>query len=184
VTTQAMETSRSYSTSSVTRLLSAGAYLESRFRRRVIHELVECDFRFVVRRFAMGTVALLALEGRRVFAFVHCRQDLDLVTSSSATEFRHALERLWDSVRKHGLLRPVAMPLVGSGLARVALSRDELMLMIIDTFLKSCAADRCTPELRIVLRPAELQLVRISDIARFVEALDKEGNPRPRDRLR
>jgi hypothetical protein len=130
------------------------------------------------RRYAVGTVATLPLEGRRVFALVHCRQDLDLVTRSSAREFRHALERLWDSVRKQGLLRPVAMPLVGSGLARVALSREQLMVMIIDTFLRSCASERCAPELRIVLRPADLQHVRISDIARFVEALDKDGNPR------
>jgi hypothetical protein len=50
--------------------------------------------------------------------------------------------------------------------------------MIIDTFLKSCAADRCAPELQIMLRPADLQLVHISDIARFVEALDKDGNPK------
>jgi hypothetical protein len=129
------------------------------------------------KRYAVGTIASLPLDGRRVFALVHCRQDLELVTHSSAREFRHALEQLWDSVRKHGLLRPVAMPLVGSGLARVALSREQLMIMIIDTFLRNCASERCAPELRIVLRPADLQQVRISDIARFVEALNKDGNP-------
>jgi hypothetical protein len=129
------------------------------------------------RRYAVGTVAPLPLDGRRVFALVHCRQDRDLVTHSSAREFRHALERLWESVRKQGLLRPVAMPLVGSGLARTGLSREQLMIMIIDTFLKSCAHERCAPELRIVLLQADLQQVRISDIARFVEALDKDGNP-------
>ena len=81
--------------------------------------------------------------------------------------------------RRRVILTPTAaMPLVGSGLARVALGRDELMLMIIDTFLKSCADDRCTPELRIVLRPADLQLVRMSEIARYVETLDKAANPK------
>jgi hypothetical protein len=129
------------------------------------------------RRYPVGTVAPLPLEGRRVFAFVHCRQDLDLVTHSSPAELRYALEQLWESVRKQGLLLPVAVPLVGAGLARVDLSREQIMIMIIDTFLNSCADERCTPELRIVLRPVDLKQIRISDIARFVEALDQNGNP-------
>jgi hypothetical protein len=127
------------------------------------------------KRYPVGTVASLPLDGRRVFAVVHCRQDLDLVTHSSAREFRYALDQLWESVRKQGLLRPVAVPLLGAGLSRVGLTREQLMIMIIDTFLKSCADERCVPELRIVLRQADLQRVRISDIARFVEALDNDG---------
>ncbi len=129
------------------------------------------------RRYAVGTVATLPQDGRRVFALVHCRQDRDLVTRSSADELRLALERLWESVRKQGLLRPVALPLVGSGLARVALSREQLMIMIIDTFLRSCAVERSAPELRIVLPPADLRQTRISDVACFVEGLDEDGNP-------
>ena len=68
MTTQTMETSRSYSTSSATRLLSAGAYLESRFRRQVIHELVECDFRFVAPSYGYDAVTVLAhaLAARRL----------------------------------------------------------------------------------------------------------------------
>jgi Thoeris protein ThsA, Macro domain len=79
-------------------------------------------------------------------------------------------------VRQHGLLKPVAVPLVGSGLARVAdLTREQLMIMIIDTFVKSCKDSRCTPELRIVLRPSDMERIRISDVARFVETLDQNG---------
>jgi hypothetical protein len=129
------------------------------------------------RRYAVGTVAALPLDGRRVFALVVCRQDRDLVTRSSADELRHALERLWESVRRQGLLRPVAMPLVGSGLSRVALSREQLMIMIIGTFLRSSAAERSGPELRIVLPPDGLRQIRLSDVAGFVEALDEDGNP-------
>jgi len=128
------------------------------------------------RRYSVGTVVPVPLDGRRIFAVVHCRQDLDLVTHSSAAELRLALEQLWRSVRQHGLLKPVAIYLIGSGLSRVTeLSREQLMIMIIDTFLESCADARCTPELRIVLRPAELERIRMSDVARFAEALDQNG---------
>lgn len=128
------------------------------------------------RRYPVGTVAPLPFDGRRVFAVVHCRQDLDLVTHSSAAELRLALEQLWRAVRQQGLLKPVAIPLVGAGLARVnELSREQLMIMIIDTFLESCRDSRCAPELRIVLRPADMERVRILDVARFVEELDEDG---------
>jgi Domain of unknown function (DUF6430)/Bacterial transcriptional activator domain len=145
--------------------------------RPLVVESAQAKPRGKRRRYPVGTVAPLPLDGRRVFAFVHCRQDLDLVTRSSAEELRHALEQLWESVRKQGLLRPVAIPLVGSRLARAGLSREQVMIMIIDTFLTSCRSEPCTPELRIVLRTAELKEVRLSDIARFVEALDQNGNP-------
>jgi O-acetyl-ADP-ribose deacetylase (regulator of RNase III) len=128
------------------------------------------------RRYPVGTVVPLPLDGRRVFAVVHCRQDLDLVTHSSAAELRLALEQVWRAVRQHGLLKPVAIPLAGAGLARVnELSREQLMIMVIDTFVKSCRDSPCAPELRIVLRPSDMERVRILDVARFVEALDQDG---------
>jgi DNA-binding SARP family transcriptional activator len=132
-------------------------------------------------RYAVGTVVPLPLDGRRIFAFVHCRQGLDLVTRSSPEELRLSLDQLWRSVRVHGMLKPLAIPLVGAGLARVTeLSPEQLMIMIIDTFVKGCRDERCTPELRIVIRPGEVERIRISDVARFVETLDQDGRE-PRD---
>jgi DNA-binding SARP family transcriptional activator len=128
------------------------------------------------KRYAMGTVAPVPLDGRRIFAFVHCRQDLDLTTHSTARELRHSLDQLWRSVRVHGLLKPVAIPVIGAGLARITgLRTEQLMIMIIDTFVASCRDGRCAPELRIVIRPAELGRLGIPDVARFIEALDQDG---------
>ena len=76
----------------------------------------------------------------------------------------------------HGLLRPVAIPLVGSGLARVTdLSHEQLMIMIVETFLTSCRDERCAAELRIVIRPSDAERMRMPEVARFVETLDEEG---------
>lgn len=127
-------------------------------------------------RYSVGTVVPLPAGRRRIFAFVHCRQGLDLVTHSSAEDLRVSLDQLWRSVRVHGLLKPLAIPLVGSGLARVTeLSREQLMIMIIETFLGNCRDDRCSAELRIVIRLSEVEKMRMSDVARFVESLDQDG---------
>jgi len=127
-------------------------------------------------RYPLGTVVAVPLNGRRMFGFAHCRMGLDLVTRSSAEELRFSLERLWQSVKVHGMLKPLAIPLAGAGLARVPdLTREQLMIMIIDTFLRSCVDERYTTELRIVIRPSDLERIRVSDVARFVETLDADG---------
>jgi hypothetical protein len=63
VVTQATGTAQSYQSyaaSNATKLLSAGAYLESGYRRRVIHELLECRFRFVAPSYGYDAVTVLA----------------------------------------------------------------------------------------------------------------------------
>ena len=130
-------------------------------------------------RYPIGSVVPLPLPGRRVFAFVHCRQGNDLVTRSDPADLRLSLECLWADVAVHGLRKPMAIPVVGSGLARVELGYEQLMILIVDTFLTSSQADRHTPELRIMIRPADLTTIRISEVAHFVEALDHKGRPGP-----
>ncbi|WP_406738604.1 bacterial transcriptional activator domain-containing protein [Streptomyces sp. NBC_00853] len=129
-------------------------------------------------RYPIGTVVPvpLAEPGRRVFAVAYSRQGLDLVARSTPDELRVALDRLWESVAVHGLLRPVALPLVGSGLARVtALQGHELIALIADTFLRACRDRPVTPELRVVLRPEDLRGVGLPDVARYFEGLDGDG---------
>jgi hypothetical protein len=49
------------------------------------------------------------------------------------------------------------------------------MIMIIDTFIKNSRDERFAPELRIVIRPQDVERIRMSDVARFVETLDQNG---------
>lgn len=127
-------------------------------------------------RYPVGTVVPLTLPGRRVFATVHCRQGLDLATTSTPEDLRISLERLWESISVHGLLKPVATPLIGAGLARLReLSGEQIMIMIIATFLQACRVRLVAPELRIVLPSANLAQIRLPDIAHFVEALGNDG---------
>jgi hypothetical protein len=129
-----------------------------------------------LRRYPVGTVAAVPFNGHLVFAVVHCRQDADYVTRSSPAELRIALEQAWSAVRRLGLLKPAATYVLGSGLSRVSgVTSEQLMIEIIDTFLAACADGRCATELRIMLTPASLGRIRVSDVARYVEALDHDG---------
>jgi transcriptional regulator with XRE-family HTH domain/DNA-binding SARP family transcriptional activator len=128
-------------------------------------------------RYPVGTVAMLPRDGRRVFAVAYSRQRNDLVVQSSPEDLRASLRSLWKSVASWGLLLPVAMPVVGSGLARIAeLGREELMILAVDSFLEACRVHApLTPELRFVLPAADLERTRVDDVSRFLEALDTRG---------
>jgi DNA-binding SARP family transcriptional activator len=128
-------------------------------------------------RYPVGTVVPLPHQGGWIFAVAYCRQGNDLMGRSSPSELRLSLERLWHAVALRGQLRPVAIPIVGSGLARVReLSRPQLAAMIIETFT---AAQRghtvVAPELRIVIRPQEIDESDLPTLARFTESLDQDG---------
>ncbi|EFC85483.1 macro domain-containing protein [Parafrankia sp. EUN1f] len=131
-------------------------------------------------RYPVGTVVPLPLDGRRVFAVAYSTLGNDLVARSTSEYLRSSVDRLWASVAVHGLRKPVAMPLVGSGLARIVeLTGEQILMMVIDSFVQGCRRyPALTRELRIVVRPSELEKIRMAEVARFVEALGPGGGSR------
>lgn len=126
-------------------------------------------------RYPIGTTVPLPIGGRRVFATAYSRLGNDLVARSGPADLRASLEELWRSVARHGLFKPVAIPLVGSGLARIVdLDRSQLMALIIETFARGCrSGPPVAPELRIVIRPAELAKTDLSAVERYLQVLGR-----------
>jgi DNA-binding SARP family transcriptional activator len=130
-------------------------------------------------RYPVGTVVPLPHEERWIFAVAYSRQGNDLLGRSSPDELRLSLKCLWNAVALRGQLRPVAIPLVGSGLARIhELNRTQLAAMIVETFA-AAQRDRASvsPELRIVIRPQDVDTADLHGLARFIESLDQDGRP-------
>ncbi|MBO3747395.1 bacterial transcriptional activator domain-containing protein [Streptosporangiaceae bacterium NEAU-GS5] len=127
-------------------------------------------------RYPIGTVVSLPSPGRRIFGIAYCHQGAGYVTRSDPEKLRLSLDRLWPSVVAHGMLKPVAIPLVGARLARISeLSREGLMTMIVDSFIQACRSGPVTFELRIVIPPDDLERIRLSEVAQFIETLDHNG---------
>ncbi|GGN90128.1 hypothetical protein GCM10010112_75250 [Actinoplanes lobatus] len=121
-------------------------------------------------RYPVGTVATLRAGGRLLFAVAYSRMGNDLVARSSEQDVAVSLERLWDAVYLRGQLRPVAVPLIGAGLSRIASATpDELITMLAGSFAARNRAVRISPELRIVLRPEDVSRVDLGALARFLE---------------
>lgn len=109
-------------------------------------------------RYPVGTTVAVPVDGRRVFATAYSRLGNDLVARSRHEDLRTSLESLWAAVAVHGQFRPLALPLIGAGLARVTeLDRGQLAALIVDSFIAACRRDPAlTPELRIVIRAEDL----------------------------
>lgn len=119
-------------------------------------------------RYPVGTTVAVPVDGRRIFAVAYSRLGNDLVARSGNEDLRASLDQLWASVAVHGLFRPVAVPLIGSGLARVTdLDRGQLVGLIVDSFIAACRLHPAlTPELRIVIRPEDLASTDLSPVER------------------
>jgi hypothetical protein len=126
-------------------------------------------------RYPMGTVAVVRTNGRCLFAVAYSRMGNDLVARSSRPDLVRSVDNLWEGVRLHGQLRPVAMPLLGSGLARIdGTWPGELLTLVIESFAERCRSVRICSELRIVIRPEDLARVDLRMVAR---RLDKVISP-------
>ncbi|WP_307783419.1 macro domain-containing protein [Streptomyces sp. MBT53] len=130
-------------------------------------------------RYPVGTTIAVPVEGRRIFAVAYSRLGNDLVARSGDEDLRSGLDNLWASVAVHGLFRPVAVPLIGSGLARVTdLDRSQLVALIVDSFMAACRRyPALTPELRIVVRPEDLASTDLSPVERRFHELVPDLEP-------
>ena len=121
-------------------------------------------------RYPLGTTVPLAVDGRRVFAVAYSRLGNDLVARSAPADLRASLDSLWPAVARYGMYKPVAVALIGSGLARIVeLDRTQLLLMIADSFAEHCRREPATaPELRVVMRPSDLERTDLSALGTYL----------------
>jgi Domain of unknown function (DUF6430)/Bacterial transcriptional activator domain len=133
-------------------------------------------------RYPVGTVATLHHATRRVFAVAYSRMGNDLVAQSSMSMLSASLDRLWDAVHLHGQLKPVAMPLIGSGLSRTHASPADLLAMIASSFVASSRARHACPELRVIVPQSTFDKTRAAEVLRSARArhpgssLERDGD--------
>jgi len=139
-------------------------------------------------RYPVGTVATLYHSTRRVFAVAYSQMGNDLMAQSTPFMLSLGLDNLWDAVYRHGQLKPVAMPLIGSSLSRSGASYEELLTMIIQSFLASPRGRYLGPELRVVIPQQLFEQINISEVLKMAReggrTPERALGRRPNDRVR
>jgi hypothetical protein len=123
-------------------------------------------------RYPIGTVAVLGTAEQHVFAVAYSRMGNDLVPRSNVDDLWRSLWNLWDAVYEHGQRRPLAMPVVGSGAARIdQLDPQGLLKLVLLSFVARSRQMPVCRELRIVIRPADLAAYDIAALVAFLRTL-------------
>lgn len=123
-------------------------------------------------RYAIGTVAVLGRPGRHTFLVAYSHMGNDLVPRSSANRLWLSLNGLWDALDRHGQRLPVAMPVVGSGLARIdSLTPQNLIYLILLSFIARSRESPVCRELRLVVWPGDIDRYHLPELARFLRQL-------------
>ncbi len=120
-------------------------------------------------RYPLGTVATLHHDTRRIFAVAYSWMSNDLMAQSSLPLLKDSLTNLWEAVYRHGQLKPVAMPLIGSGLSRTGASSEELLRMIVGSFVASSRERYLTPELRVLTPRPMFDMIDVSGVLKPLE---------------
>jgi hypothetical protein len=125
-----------------------------------------------LKRYPIGTVAILGPPERRVFAVAYSRMGNDLVAKSSVEDLWHGLSRVWDAIYRVGQRRCVAIPLVGSELARInCLDRESLLKMVLLSFVARSREELICQELIVVLHPKDIDKINMLEVAAFLKTL-------------
>jgi hypothetical protein len=104
------------------------------------------------RRYPLGTVVRVNPKNRTGYflAITHIN-DHGVASNASFEDLKQALGKLWVFIGEQGLKEPVAIPVLGSGFARLPQSRQVIIREIIKSFIAACAEKTFCDGVTIVL---------------------------------
>lgn len=122
-------------------------------------------------RYPIGTTITLGSHEKRYFLTAYGQMNNDLTVESSPKEISTSLDKLWQEVRRKCHLTDVAIPIIGSGLARINLSRTELSKLIITSFVVASKRIKITNKLTLMIYPKDLDLVDFYELQDFLKSI-------------
>lgn len=121
-------------------------------------------------RYPMGTTIALGGGDKRYFLNAYGRMGNDLRVKATADGIWHSLSCLWEQVRLKGHGAEVAIPVVGSDLARTNLPRMALTKLIILSFIAASKETFVAQKLTIVIHPKDVDLVDLYALEEFLDS--------------
>jgi hypothetical protein len=121
-------------------------------------------------RYPIGTTLVLGSSDRRYFLNAYGYMSNDLRVKSTADDIWRSLSCLWEQVRLKGHGLEVAIPIIGSDLARTNLPRMTLTKLIIISFIAASKKDFVSNKLTVVIYPKDLDSVDFYALEDFLES--------------
>lgn len=124
------------------------------------------------KRYPIGTVAVLSRQTAKYYCVAYSRMSNSLSAQSSVDNLWNCLSGTWGSVAENGHLRPLAIPVLGSDLARVDnLDHESLIKMVILSFVARSREATVSRKLTIVVHPDNFETVDLAEVRAFLYSL-------------
>lgn len=138
-------------------------------KRRGLNGIIDADkIKGKTTRYPLGTTLTLSSATQKYFLIAYGYLQNDLRVKSSADVLWTSLSELWEQVRLYGHGTQVAIPIVGSGLARVKLSHTVLIQLIILSFIAASKNEYVAEKLTVMVYPQDLKRVDFYKLEDFL----------------
>lgn len=125
-----------------------------------------------LRRYPIGTVAVLRVNERNVYCVAYSAMTNNLVARSDVSLLWASMAGLWSAVGLHGQRAVLSIPLMGGSLARIdTLNREALLKFILLSYVAWSSRDIVSGELVLVISPRDAQYLNFLELRSFVRAL-------------
>jgi hypothetical protein len=121
-------------------------------------------------RYPVGTTIVLGAGSRCYFLSAYGFMGNDLRVKSTADAIWNSLSKLWEQVRLKGHGLNIAIPVVGSDLARTNLPRMALIKLIIISFIAASKRQFVARKLTVVIHPKDLDTVDFPALKDFLDS--------------
>lgn len=122
-------------------------------------------------RYPFGTTAVVKSNGRIVYLTSMSRMTYEGFSRGSKESIWLGLCGLWDTVRRSGQLKPVALPIWGGGQSRTKSSKLGLIQLIILSFVIATNESKVSNKLIIAIRKEDYDPMMFRELNRFLNTI-------------
>lgn len=126
-------------------------------------------------KYPIGTVVKLSQNNRFIFTLIISELMFEGTrkhTLSNPELLNNALNKFWAFLKTEGRMKPISVPVFGSGLARINLSYKLLVQSIILSFVTFSKTTRITEKLTIVVSEECYNPKDFEEIDRFLDSIE------------
>ena len=122
-------------------------------------------------RYPLGTVLPIRRENKLFLftAFFHMNDKC--VAYSNAHELWDSLMKLWDAVKQHGKGREIVVPIIGSGLGGVNLTRLVLAQLVLLSFVAASRQSKVADAMTLVIYSGDIDKISTEELDEFVHSI-------------
>ena len=131
--------------------------------------------------YPIGTTISLECNDRLFYAVASSKINLAGRAEVTWSELCSALTQLWKYIRDQGNKSTVVIPLIGTGRARGAIRREEVIVEIIQSFVLASGPKHFCEKLIIAVHPQDAPKINLPELGQLLKLYCKYAKPGPQN---